>query len=95
MDFLQDRKTVLAIGGALAVLLGVGIAVGIMLRDHGSSAPPPASHAGLVVEPSGVAGVAAVLANPGAFEHATVATVLTGSNVTREQLQAWRLFDAP
>jgi len=53
------------------------------------------AHAGLVAEPSGVAGVAAVLANPGAFEHATVATVLTGSNVTREQMQAWRLFDAP
>jgi threonine dehydratase/peptide deformylase len=52
------------------------------------------AHAGLVVEPSGVAGLAALLADPGAFERATVATVLTGSNVTREQMQAWRLFDA-
>jgi threonine dehydratase/peptide deformylase len=51
-------------------------------------------HAGLVAEPSGVAGLAALLANPTAFEHATVATVLTGSNVTREQLQAWRILDA-
>ena len=50
MDVFQDRKVVLAIGGGLAVLLGAGIAIGIMIRDHGSSAPPPASRAGLVVE---------------------------------------------
>jgi hypothetical protein len=50
MDVLQDRRVVLAIGGGLAVLLGGGIAIGIMMRDHGSSAPPPASRAGLVVE---------------------------------------------
>jgi threonine dehydratase len=53
------------------------------------------AHAGLVAEPSGVAGLAAVLANPDAFERAAVATVLTGSNVTRAQLQAWRICDAP
>jgi threonine dehydratase len=47
-----------------------------------------------VVEPSGVAGLAALLANPDAFERTTVATVLTGSNVTREQMQAWRVLDA-
>lgn len=52
------------------------------------------SHAGLVVEPSGVAGLAALLADPGAFEGATVATVLTGGNVTRDQMRAWRLLDA-
>jgi threonine dehydratase len=52
------------------------------------------AHAGLVAEPSGVAGLAALLAAPGAFEAATVATVVTGSNVTREQMQAWRLLDA-
>ncbi|HEX2688629.1 MAG TPA: pyridoxal-phosphate dependent enzyme, partial [Kofleriaceae bacterium] len=51
-------------------------------------------HAGLVTEPSGVAGLAAILGNPRAFEGATIATVLTGSNVTYEQLQAWRVFDA-
>jgi threonine dehydratase/peptide deformylase len=52
------------------------------------------AHAGLVAEPSGVAGLAALLANPGAFEGAAVATVLTGSNLTRAQLQAWQIFDA-
>jgi hypothetical protein len=50
MDVWHDRRVVLAIGGGLAVLLGVGIAVGIMMRDHGSNAPPPASRGGLVVE---------------------------------------------
>jgi len=41
---------VLTIGGGLAVLLGAGIAIGIMMKDHPSKEPPPASHAGLVVE---------------------------------------------
>jgi threonine dehydratase/peptide deformylase len=52
------------------------------------------AHAGLVAEPSGVAGLAAILANPRAFEGMAVATVLTGSNVTYEQMQGWRIFDA-
>jgi hypothetical protein len=50
MDLFKDRRIVLAIGGALAILLGMGIAIGIMMRDHGSKAPPPASRGGLVVE---------------------------------------------
>ncbi len=50
MDLMQDRRVVLMIGGGLAILLGAGIAIGIMMRDHGSSAPPPASRGGLVVE---------------------------------------------
>jgi threonine dehydratase/peptide deformylase len=52
------------------------------------------AHAGLVTEPSGVAGLAALLAHPDAFARRAVATVVTGSNVTREQLQAWRVLDA-
>ena len=50
MGLMQDRRAVLVIGGGLAIVLGAGIAVGIMMRDHGSNAPPPASQAGLVVE---------------------------------------------
>jgi hypothetical protein len=50
MEFFRNSKMVLALGGAVAVLLGGGIAYAIMMRDHGSSQPPPASHAGLVVE---------------------------------------------
>jgi threonine dehydratase len=48
-------------------------------------------HAGLVTEPAGMAGVAAL------FEHASLrgtdsATIVCGSNITREQAQKW-LFD--
>lgn len=42
----------MAIGGALALLLGLGIAIGLMAggKDKGKSAPPPASQSGLIVE---------------------------------------------
>jgi hypothetical protein len=50
MDILRDRRVILGAGGALALLLGVGIAAFIMHRDPGSSSPPPASRGGLVVE---------------------------------------------
>jgi hypothetical protein len=50
MDFFRNNKTTLALGGAVAVLLGGGIAFGIMRHDHASTAPPPASRGGLVVE---------------------------------------------
>ncbi len=52
MDFLNDRRIVLALaGGALALLAGMGIAVGLLARSD-DSAPdaPPASQGGLVVE---------------------------------------------
>lgn len=47
--------------------------------------------AGLVAEPSAVAGIAAILEDPAAFAGLRVATVLTGSNLTAEQLRAWLL----
>ncbi|MBC7167214.1 hypothetical protein [Phenylobacterium sp.] len=52
MDFLNDRRTVLAlIGGALALLAGMGIAVVVMGGDDDAAPePPPASKGGLVVE---------------------------------------------
>lgn len=50
MISIQDRKTVLGLGGGLALLLGLGLAVTIMSRDKRSDAPPPASRGGLVVE---------------------------------------------
>ncbi|MBN1240941.1 MAG: pyridoxal-phosphate dependent enzyme [Gammaproteobacteria bacterium] len=45
--------------------------------------------AGLVSEPAGVAGLAALLEDPGAYRGQRVATVLTGGNVTAEQMRAW------
>lgn len=44
---------------------------------------------GLVVEPAGVAGVAALLAHPAAFAGARVATALCGGNLTDEQVREW------
>jgi len=46
-------------------------------------------HAGLVLEPSGAVGVAAVLEHPAAFRDRTVATVLCGGNLTEEQMRQW------
>jgi threonine dehydratase len=48
-------------------------------------------HHGLVVEPSGAAGLAAVLADRERFRGARVATPLCGGNVTAEQARAWFL----
>jgi threonine dehydratase/peptide deformylase len=47
------------------------------------------AHAGLVAEPSAVAGLAAILEDRDAFAGLRVATVLTGGNVTAEQMRAW------
>jgi hypothetical protein len=50
MRFIRNPRIVLAIGAGLALIAGLGVALSIMLRDHGSSSPPPASKGGLVVE---------------------------------------------
>lgn len=50
MEFLKDRRIVLAIGAAVALLLGILIAVTIMQGDKGPTKPPPAATGGLVVE---------------------------------------------
>jgi threonine dehydratase len=46
-------------------------------------------HAGLVVEPSGAVGIAALLENPKLFAGQRVATILCGGNVGPEQMRAW------
>lgn len=50
MDFLKDRRIVLAVGAGAALLLGVLIAFTIMGGDDAPDGPPPASQGGLVVE---------------------------------------------
>jgi hypothetical protein len=51
MEMLQDRRLLLAVGGGVAALLiSLGLAIGIMAREHRSKAPPPASTGGLVVQ---------------------------------------------
>ncbi|MBL4601651.1 MAG: pyridoxal-phosphate dependent enzyme [Emcibacteraceae bacterium] len=46
-------------------------------------------HLGVVLEPSGAAGIAALLANPKRFQGRTVATILCGGNLTVEQMSCW------
>jgi peptide deformylase len=46
-------------------------------------------HAGIVLEPAGAAGIAAVLADPQRFSGSRVATVLTGGNVTPQHMRDW------
>jgi threonine dehydratase len=46
-------------------------------------------HAGLLIEPSGAAGVAAILADRAAFQGQRVAAILCGSNLTEPQVRQW------
>jgi threonine dehydratase len=46
-------------------------------------------HLGLVVEPSGAVGVAALLEQPARFAGRTVATILCGGNLTPQQVREW------
>ncbi len=46
-------------------------------------------HLGLVLEPSGAAGVAALLTHAERFRDRTVAAVLCGANLTQQQAMAW------
>jgi len=52
------------------------------------------AHAGLVTEPAGVAGLAALLERRGDFAGMQVATVICGGNVTGEQLTAFQILGA-
>jgi hypothetical protein len=55
MEFLKDRRTVLAISGAaVALVAGLSIAWILVSQHRGETAtPPPASQAGLVIEQGG------------------------------------------
>ncbi len=46
-------------------------------------------HLGLVVEPSGAVGIAALLEHPEQFVGSRVATIICGGNLTPEQMQTW------
>ena len=47
------------------------------------------SHTGFLCEPSAVAGVAAIAADPDRFAGERVATILTGRNLTAAQIRTW------
>lgn len=46
-------------------------------------------HAGIVLEPAGAAGIAAVLADAQRFAGRRVATILTGGNLTPQKMRQW------
>lgn len=46
-------------------------------------------YAGIVAEPSGAVGVAAILEQPKMFDRQCVGTIICGSNLTKEQMQSW------
>jgi len=46
-------------------------------------------HAGIVAEPSAVVGIAAIVENQAAFKDKSVATIITGGNVTESQMRLW------
>lgn len=52
METSKDRRVLLTLGAALALLAGLGVAVMIAVNGAGEAAPPPASVGGLVVETS-------------------------------------------
>jgi threonine dehydratase len=47
------------------------------------------SHSGLVVEPSGAVGIAAILENQNLFRNKTVGAIICGGNLTEEQMKQW------
>lgn len=46
-------------------------------------------HAGVVTEPSGVLGIAALIENRDAFRDGVAGTILCGGNLTTEQMKVW------
>jgi len=46
-------------------------------------------HVGVVVEPSGAAGLAAILENPDRFQGQLIGIILCGSNLTPQQITQW------
>jgi threonine dehydratase len=64
---------------------------GILVKDESLIAAMRLvhEHLGIVLEPSGAAGLAAILENPARFTDQSVAVVLCGGNLTPEQMKLW------
>jgi threonine dehydratase len=46
-------------------------------------------HTGIVAEPSAVVGIAAIVENKAVFKNQSVATIITGGNVTESHMKLW------
>jgi threonine dehydratase len=97
---IVEYDTVSTIADGIAVRLPVPEAVAdmqgtvdetILVSDAAILAAMKLLHEqlGLVVEPSGAVGVAALLADPDRFRDQLVATVLCGGNLTPQQMRQW------
>lgn len=65
----------------------------VLVDDQGMIAAMKTIHrlAGQLVEPSGATGVAAIAAEPDKYSRMKVATILTGNNLTEDQIGRWLL----
>ena len=63
----------------------------LLVDDHAILAAMRHAHArlGVVIEPAGAAGLAALLGGRGRFRGQLVATILTGGNITERQMSDW------
>lgn len=52
MDFLKDRRVIVAGGAAIVALLAVVVGLAILRHDKPATEPPPASQGGLVIDTS-------------------------------------------
>lgn len=99
-DAIVEHAQVATIADGIAVRLPVPEAVAdmqgtvdeaILVSDEAILAAMKLlhEHLGLVVEPSGAVGVAAILSEPARFRDQLVATVLCGGNLTAQQMRQW------
>ncbi|HEX6286431.1 MAG TPA: pyridoxal-phosphate dependent enzyme, partial [Acidimicrobiia bacterium] len=97
---IVERPTVETIAEGIAVRIPVPEAVEdmipivdemVVVSDQQMIEAMRAIHrlAGQMIEPSGAAGVAAITSDLERFEGMSVATVLTGNNLTEEQIDRW------
>lgn len=97
---IVERDAVDTIADGIAVRVPVpeavhdmqGLVDDVVLADDGTVVEAMRAlfrHAGVLVEPAGAVGVAALLADRARWQGARVATVLCGSNLTAEQIERW------
>lgn len=97
---IVERDAVDTIADGIAVRVPVpeavhdmqGLVDDVVLVDDGTVVEAMRTlfrHAGVLVEPAGAVGVAALLADRARWQGARVATVLCGSNLTAEQIERW------
>ena len=79
-----------------AAINGVNFGNTVKIQEHSDGYVVRAmrllhGHLGLVIEPAGAAGVAAILENPERWRGTRIATPLCGGNVTQEDTRRWLL----